>query len=59
MENETLTDKKNTFKLPFMDTVVELSGNFDSGNLNSVSIDLQKNVSNHIHSGVASFLWQG
>ena len=44
MENESFTSKKNTFKLPFMGTAVELSGDFDSGNLNTVNIDLQKNV---------------
>lgn len=38
MENELTTSKKNTFRLPFLGTAVELSGDFDSGNLNSVSI---------------------
>ena len=44
MENESQTDKKNSFKFPFMDTAIELSGDFDSGNLNSATIDLQRNV---------------
>jgi hypothetical protein len=46
MENESLTAKKNTVRLPFRNTSIELSGDFDSGNLNSASVDLQRNVFN-------------
>lgn len=44
MENELTTSKKNTFRLPFAETAIELSGDFDSGNLNSVSISIERNV---------------
>ena len=48
MENESITAKKNTFRLPFNNTAVELSGDFDSGNLNSVAIDMTNNVSSFL-----------
>lgn len=45
MENEGITSKKNSFILPLAGTSVEISGDFDSGNLNSACINLEKQVS--------------
>lgn len=44
MEIDTNNSKKNTIKLPLNDTVIEISGDFDSGNLNSASINLANQV---------------
>ena len=44
MENEGITSKKNSFILPINGTSVEVSGEFDSGNLNSACINLEKQV---------------
>ena len=44
MEIDANNSKKNTIKLPFNDTVIEISGDFDSGNLNSASINLANQV---------------
>lgn len=45
MENEGITSKKNTFVIPIAGTSLEVSGDFDSGNLNSACINLEKQVS--------------
>lgn len=44
MEIPPITEKKNTFKFPYLDSEVTVSGNFDSGNLNHAFLDHQKNV---------------
>ena len=44
MELPSITEKKNTFQFPYLDSEVTLSGNFDSGNLNYASLDIEKNV---------------
>lgn len=44
MENEGFTSKKNTFVLPYADASLKLSGDFDSGNLYSAALDLEKQV---------------
>lgn len=44
MENELTTSKKNSYRLPYAETALELSGDFDSGNLNSASIHSERNV---------------
>jgi len=46
MEIDINNSKKNTIKLPLNDTVIEISGDFDSGNLNSASINLANQVHN-------------
>jgi hypothetical protein len=44
MENDGITAKKNRFVLPYEATSIEVSGDFDSGNLNSACINLEKQV---------------
>ena len=34
-----ITEKKNTYTLNYNDTILTLSGNFDSGNLNWAGVD--------------------
>lgn len=40
METSNITDKKNTFLVPYLDSQVRISGDFDSGNLNNASLNL-------------------
>ena len=40
MEAQSISEKKNSFKIPYLDSEVSISGNFDSGNLNSATLDL-------------------
>lgn len=44
MENESPTAKKRTFNLILGEKCVEVSGDFDSGNLNSARVSLESNV---------------
>ena len=44
MEIPSITDKKNTFQFPYLDSEVTVSGSFDSGNLNNAFLDNEKNV---------------
>lgn len=45
MENESPTSKKRAFTLMMGERCVEVSGDFDSGNLNSARVSLESNVS--------------
>jgi len=40
METGSITDKKNTFLIPYLDSEVKISGDFDSGNLNNASLNI-------------------
>ena len=44
MENESPTAKKRSFNLVLGEKCVEVSGDFDSGNLNSARVSLESNV---------------
>ncbi len=44
MENESPTAKKRSFTLVLGEKCVEVSGDFDSGNLNSARVSLESNV---------------
>jgi hypothetical protein len=44
MENESPTAKKRSFAFNLGEKSVEVSGDFDSGNLNSARISLESNV---------------
>lgn len=39
MEIPSITEKKNTFNFPYLDSEIIVSGNFDSGNLNNAYLD--------------------
>lgn len=39
MEIPSITEKKNTFRFPYLDSGVTVSGDFDSGNLNNAFLD--------------------
>jgi hypothetical protein len=40
----SITEKKNTYTLKYNDTLLTLSGNFESGNLNWAAVDYEKDV---------------
>ena len=40
MEAPLISDKKNTFTFPYLDSEVTISGDFDSGNLNSAILNV-------------------
>ncbi len=58
MENEGITGKKNKFILPYENTSIEVSGDFDSGNLNSACINLEKQVLTIFNEGNLVAFWK-
>jgi hypothetical protein len=44
MQGGSITEKKNTFQLNYLGEELQLSGNFDSGNLNNAYINNETNV---------------
>jgi hypothetical protein len=45
MEGPLISEKKNTFSIPYLDSEVTISGDFDSGNLHSAVLNVENNVS--------------
>lgn len=44
MQQNAMTQKKNTFTLAYNSTILTLSGAFDSGNLNNAVVNNETNV---------------
>lgn len=46
MQESAITEKKNSFYLNYQGISLYITGNYDSGNLNNASLNLQTNVKN-------------